>query len=885
MRKRPGVWMIALAVSVAAHAGDPAPFTQWRPIATSRDLIPGSPGSGSDVYFSSFNQPSINHHGAVVFRARGRGPGEPMRGVFIRRMGAQGQPIEVMALRGTTVPDPNNTLTPPEGGGGGEGEGAVAGAPEPAWTSFNEFPSIPRIDEGSEVIATRGVHGPVWTYPLEDGSETRVGTAGIYVLRRGEFFTAFSLLGAVLDPKTGDPVFPHFSVPGMPEGTRFDQFPGSPAIADGRWVLTKGNFTDPTTSAGKTGIYARDLDVLYAPLVRIASSDTIIPGQVPPIGGMAGKGGVAGKEPIRFGATAPPSAADELVAFLGVDNEESPTLGGIYVAPIANDPELTAIASIGDQVPGEVDGVGFTRLGEALSFDGRFIAFWGGWGEEVREIHLPCPTDGNPDIIAWCNQQHPQGYIAEVPAEQGVFVHDLSNGVTTMVARTGTDKGDFFDFVFWGFSGRAPGTGGGGEGVAIEEEEGELARWRSATFIAVANDRDHGGTGSGYRVAFKARRGEIDGIFSAFGPTDPVVAELVSVGSPASIIDAGASPESVVTAVAIEREAMRDGWIVLGISTEDPKSKEGAAGIFALGPNIAGNDANGDGRGDVVWHQGSSGRMAAWTMNGLVRESSGMLTRDAVPGTDAQALGDLDGDRRLDIVWRDQSTGAFSAWFMNGFAVSEATELSGPIGARWSLVAIEDLNDDARDDLIFLHGETGEVRAWIMDGATRLETGVVGLAPDMEFLGAGDLDADGAADLLWRDESGAVHVWFMQGLIVRVDSVVSTANAISASWKVVAVADLDGDQRADLVWRHQTRGDVVGWLMAGAVRRASATIAAGIATRWNVVDSSDFNGDGRGDLLWRDSITGDVHGWLMSGLTRSESGFVHNASKSWLIVR
>ncbi|MFM1866596.1 MAG: hypothetical protein RL591_4 [Planctomycetota bacterium] len=873
MRKRPGVWMITLAVAVAAHAGDPAPFTQWRPIATSRDLIPGS-----DAYFSSFNQPSINHHGAVVFRARSRGPGEPVRGIFIRRMGAQDQPIEAIALRGTAVPDPNNTVTPPKGGGGG-GEGAVAGVPEPALTSFNEFPSIPRIDEGSEVIAMRGVHGPVWTYFLEDESETRVGTAGIYVQRRGEFFTAFSLLGAVLDPETGDPVFPHFSVPGMPEGTRFDQFPGSPAIADGRWVLTKGNFTDPTTSEGKTGIYARDLDVFYAPLVRIASSDTIIPGQAPLAGG------VAGKEPIRFGATAPPSAADELVAFLGVDNEESPTLGGIYVAPIANDPELTPIVSIGDQVPGEVDGVGFTRLGEALSFDGRFIAFWGGWGEAVREIELACPTDGNPDIIAWCNEQHPKGYIAEVPVEQGVFVHDLSNGVTTMVARTGTDKGDFTDFVFWGFSGRAPGTGGGGEGGEIEdvavEEEGELARWRSATFIAVANDRDHGGTGSGYRVAFKARRGETDGIFSAFGPTDPVVAELVSVGSPASLIDAGATSESVVTAVAIEREAMRDGWIVIGISTEDPKSKEGAAGIFALGPSIAGSDANGDGRSDIVWHQGTNGRMAAWTMNGLVRESTGMLTRDAAAGTDALALGDLDGDRRLDIVWRDQSSGAFSAWFMNGFAVSQATELSGPIGARWSLVAVADLDDDARDDLIFLQRETGEVRAWIMDGATRVETGVIGLASGMEFLGAGDLDADGASDLLWRDESGAVHVWFMQGLILRLDAVVSIANAISANWKVVAVTDLDGDQRADVLWRHQTRGDVVGWLMAGAVRRASATIASGIASRWNVIDSSDFNGDGRGDILWRDSITGDVHGWLMSGLSRLASGFIRNASKEW----
>jgi hypothetical protein len=882
MYKQRSVSLVALAVATAAYAGDPAPFTQWKPIATSRELIPGT-----EVAFSSFNQPSINHHGAVVFRARGRGPGEPMRGVFLRRMGAVDQPIEVIALRGTTVPDPNNTTTPPDGGGKGKGggEGGVGGNSEPTLTGFNEFPSIPRIDKSSEVIATRGVHGPVWTYPLEDGSETRAGTAGIYVVRRGEFFTAFSLLGAVLDPKTGDPVFPHFSVPGMPEGTRFDQFPGSPAIADGRWVLTKGNFTDPSSSIGKTGIYARDLDVLYAPLLRIASSDTIIPGQVPLAGG------VAGKEPIRFGSTAPPSAADELVAFLGVDNEESPTLGGIYVAPIANDPELTPIVSIGGQVPGEVDGVGFTRLGEALSFDGRFIAFWGGWGDAVREIHLDCPTDGNPDIIAWCNQQHPKGYVAEVPVEQGVFVHDLSSGVTTMVARTGSDKGDFTDFVFWGFSGRAPGTGGGGEGggegggVAIEEEEGELARWRSATFIAVANDRDHGGTGSGYRVAFKARRGETDGIFSAFGPTDPAIAELISVGSPASIIDAGASSESVVTAVAIEREAMRDGWIVIGISTEDLKTKEGGAGVFALGPNIAGNDANGDGRGDIVWHHGSNGRMAAWTMNGLVRESSGLLTRDAAPGTEPQALGDLDGDRRLDIVWRDSSTGAFSAWFMNGFAVSQSSKISGPIGSRWSLVAVEDLNDDARDDLVFLHADTGEVRGWLMDGATRIETGIMGSAGEMEFLGAGDLDADGTADLLWRDESGFIHAWFMEGLIVRATAVVSTTNGISSNWKVELVADLDGDLRSDIVWRHETRGDVVGWLMAGAVRRASATIGTEIASRWQIIDSSDFNGDGRGDILWRDTVSGDVYAWLMSGLTRGESGFVRNASKSWLIVR
>jgi hypothetical protein len=172
-----------------------------------------------------------------------------------------------------------------------------------------------------------------------------------------------------------------------------------------------------------------------------------------------------------------------------------------------------------------------------------------------------------------------------------------------------------------------------------------------------------------------------------------------------------------------------------------------------------------------------------------------------------------------------------------------------------------------------------------MDGATRIETGIMGSAGEMEFLGAGDLDADGTADLLWRDESGFIHAWFMEGLIVRATAVVSTTNGISSNWKVELVADLDGDLRSDIVWRHETRGDVVGWLMAGAVRRASATIGTEIASRWQIIDSSDFNGDGRGDILWRDTVSGDVYAWLMSGLTRGESGFVRNASKSWLIVR
>ncbi len=57
--------------------------------------------------------------------------------------------------------------------------------------------------------------------------------------------------------------------------------------------------------------------VATSPVVLIANSDTLIPGTN-----------------TVFGSTAPPSAADRRVVFAGFDNEESPTLGGIYLAPL-----------------------------------------------------------------------------------------------------------------------------------------------------------------------------------------------------------------------------------------------------------------------------------------------------------------------------------------------------------------------------------------------------------------------------------------------------------------------------------------------------------------------------------------------------------------------
>ncbi|MCP5196936.1 MAG: VCBS repeat-containing protein [Gammaproteobacteria bacterium] len=66
----------------------------------------------------------------------------------------------------------------------------------------------------------------------------------------------------------------------------------------------------------------------------------------------------------------------------------------------------------------------------------------------------------------------------------------------------------------------------------------------------------------------------------------------------------------------------------------------------------------------------------------------------------------------------------------------------------------------------------------------------------------------------------------------------------------------NGDGRSDLVWRHESTGQVYGMLMDGAVITAQGIIYQEADTDWRIVASGDYTGDGKADLLWRNGSTG-----------------------------
>lgn len=504
-----------------------APEPAWRTVVNHGDNPPGAATA-----FNSYNQPSVNASGLVTFRARTKGEGA--RGVYARAATAADSPVQTIAAVGGTVPAPNNL----------DGD-------------FNEFPSIPRIDDDGNMIATRGQSVPVWTYTPDGGVETRVGTSGIYATVDGSLTTGASLLGAV-------PGFEQFSVPGVTPTGRFDQFPGAPAV-DGTTIVFKGNYTDG--DAGETGVFFRDVADADGPTQRIASSDTLIPNQ-PDVDGQPGT--------VRFGSTAPPSAADGRVVFTALDNEAAPTLGGVYLAPIATDPVLEPVVAIGDQVPGMEATDVFTTIGEGLSFDGRFVTFWGTWGE-TEQITLDCPEDGNKDLLAYCNETYPDGYVADVSVHQGIFVHDTVTDTTAAVATSDSldPEAQFDTFQYWTFSGKPPTDGGGGDEGGDESQE--LPRWRSSAFAAVS------GSGAEYKVAFKATAPSgTTGIHLAQGPTEPVITTVVDTTTMGSSVDAEAPADTFVTTVGIERDGFRGRYLAINVGMANADASVSWGGVYLV---------------------------------------------------------------------------------------------------------------------------------------------------------------------------------------------------------------------------------------------------------------------------------------------------------------
>ena len=196
--------------------------------------------------------------------------------------------------------------------------------------------------------------------------------------------------------------------------------------------------------------------------------------------------------------------------------------------------------------------------------------------------------------------------------------------------------------------------------------------------------------------------------------------------------------------------------------------------------------------------------------------------------------------------------------------------------------ALGDLDANGKADLVWRNNSNGNTAIWLMDGTTIAASGFPGgVTMAWQIAGVGDVNGDNKADVIWRNgTTGAVAVWLMDGL-----TIVSTGFPGSASlaFEIMGVGDVNGDGKADLIWRNTTDGSSAIWLMNGTTIAASG-FPGGVPVAWQITGVGDVNGDNKADVIWRNGTSGGVAVWLMNGLSVSDVGFPGSASTAFKVT-
>ena len=251
------------------------------------------------------------------------------------------------------------------------------------------------------------------------------------------------------------------------------------------------------------------------------------------------------------------------------------------------------------------------------------------------------------------------------------------------------------------------------------------------------------------------------------------------------------------------------------------------------------------------------------------------ITQSAVP----PVLGDIDGDTAGDLLWQ-HADGRLAAWLMSGATLADGRFLTTWFGPavladpRWRMAASGDFDGDGSRDILFQRSD-GELGVWFMSGSVVLSGRA--LSPsnvaDTNWIvrAAGDMNGDGLADIIWQHQvTGNLAVWFMDGYRLLGGQFLTPDNVWDVNWHIVGTGDINGDGRTDLVWHHQTTGQIGAWLMNGSamVQGQFFSPESMPDTNWKVGAIADLNGDRHPDVVWQNRPDGRLSVWFMAGFAR-----------------
>lgn len=247
-------------------------------------------------------------------------------------------------------------------------------------------------------------------------------------------------------------------------------------------------------------------------------------------------------------------------------------------------------------------------------------------------------------------------------------------------------------------------------------------------------------------------------------------------------------------------------------------------------------DAQGDGRGDILWYAPGSGTDVLWSGRG-----SGAFTdsRLNIGGTYDDVLPlDVDADGDDDILWYSRSTGTSYLWGADGRGGYQAVELHRPRGLRPFVI---DTDGNGRDEVFWYGPGSAGDSLWAWNGLTfTVRSQSVGGSYQPV---TGDFDGNRKEDVLWYGPGSAKdYVWLSTGAGTHRSVTVS----VSGSY-VPLVGDFEGDGFDDVLW--YGAGDAADHLWFGAPLGAFVRRTVGVSGTYRPM-VADLGGDGRDDVIW-----------------------------------
>jgi len=149
----------------------------------------------------------------------------------------------------------------------------------------------------------------------------------------------------------------------------------------------------------------------------------------------------------------------------------------------------------------------------------------------------------------------------------------------------------------------------------------------------------------------------------------------------------------------------------------------------------------------------------------------------------------------------------------------------------------------------------------------------------------GDMNGNGKADLLWRHSAtGQLVVWEFNGQLRLASTTNSAVIDPGVGFTTVAANDFDGDGIADFLIRNALTGETRVWTMNGGTVVNRGVVKTMDPSVWQIVGTGDFDGDGKADILWRNTITADVQIGFMNGVAETRAVSVGSVPLDWQVV-